>query len=362
MEQRGLDGLTDAADVREGIGWALSHAFTDESASRLRDPWDLSPSKLAGCTRRGAYAIAHTPPSDVPAPAEGCAANLGTYIHQGLLPRMADRVEGATVERQVLLQLAGLKIHADGMRGSVDLDTRDCVVDLKTVSQYRMALIRRVGVLLEHLIQVWAYALARHQEGDTPRWVAVIYLDRTSGDREIFVEPFTVRSALQVINRAVELREHAQDPDNAPRVDITGASILGAGFGYHCDECPFLRRCWGEDATPGRYTPRTHDNLEVERLLVEYLDARAVEAAAARRKEEIATLLGSVRTGVYGAVRYSRGQDVETIDKAATVKLLEELGFDVPMTLRRGSLNIRPVAAMKGDGNVDAVTVENPAG
>lgn len=334
--------LTTEQEVDQVIDQAVARAFVAESASRHRDPHHLGLSSLGGCTRAAAHRIAQTEPSNEVAPDESRAANLGTWQHNGLLPRIADEIDNADHELEVTLRAAGLRI-----KGHVDLPTPEVVVDLKTVGEYRLQLVRRNGAIPAHVIQVAAYGVALLQAGIPVRWLVLIYLDRANGDHEIVTIPFTNRLAMMVIDRVTALSQHAQNPDEAPRVDVGSSRMYGPGFGFVCNECPWLKRCWGQDAEPGRRQTRQYERPDVEALLLEYDTARAAESSAKRRKEELAGLLEGARHGEYGTIRYGRGPDSQIDDGSAAIRVLRDLGIPVPRSWRRGSLNVRLVKSTR---------------
>lgn len=335
-----LGGITDPAEVGKVLTAAVGRAFTAESATRMRRPNHLGLSAISGCTRRCAFAVAQVPASDTPGPGESRAANLGTWTHLGLLPRLAEQFGQAVSEREVTLNAAGLKLT-----GHIDLDLPMMVLDLKTVGEWRLQAVRGEGILPDHLMQVAAYGLARMQEGSGPAWLGVLYLDRASGDEEMIVIPFTNAHVVMVVDRVTEIRSWAdEDPDQAPRRDASGAMLAGPGRTYRCDDCPWMRRCWGDDARPGIRVRREYDDAEVESMLLEYIQLNAVEGPAKRRKAEIAKDLESVRHGVYGPAQYRRGLDTMVDDPHAALVILRTLGYEVPQSPRRAPLSIRLTA------------------
>jgi hypothetical protein len=337
LAQLNLDGILDPAEVAGIVQAAVSRAFTDESATRQREPHHLGISALSSCTRFAAYAIAGTPASDQPEAGEGRAANLGTWEHSGLLPRMATQFASGITEVDVTLRAAGLTIP-----GHIDLDIPSMVLDLKTVGEWRLQAVRQGGAFYDHIMQVAAYAVAKLQAGEPPRWLACLYLDRANGDEQTFVIPFTNGHVMMVIDRVAEIRRWAEDdPDTAPRRDASGAAMSGPGYSFKCNECPWLRRCWGPDAQPGQRYRHDHDSAEVEALLLEYIEINAIEGPAKRRKTEIAEMLGTAKYGTYGAARYNRSPDTIVDDPYAALKILKTLGYEVPQRPKRGTLSIR---------------------
>lgn len=331
-----LTGCTDAGEVEGIVRSSTSRAFREESATRQRDPWHLGISALSGCTRAAAHAIAHTEPSDVHEAGEGRHANLGTWEHAGLLPRLTAQYEGARTEVDVTLRAAGLTIP-----GHIDLDIPGAVLDLKTVGEWRLQAVLRSGAFPGHVMQTAAYAVAKLQAGQPVRWLIILYMDRANGEERAIVTPFTNEHLLLVVDRVAELKAWAQNPDSAPRRDAGGAPMYGPGFTFACNECPFLRRCWGDDARPGERGRQEFDNEEVEALLLEYVHLNGVAGPADRRKKEIDRLLETVRFGDYGPVRYKRGTESLVDDPHRALRILKTLGYEVPQTWRKGQLSIR---------------------
>ena len=324
------------SEIEDDLEQLVSRAFVAESAARHRDPHHLGISALGRCTRKAAHQIAGTTPSHEVRPGEGRAANLGTWHHAGLLPRMESLIDHAKAEVDVKLHAAGITVT-----GHADLVVPGMVIDLKTVGEHRLQYVRRFGPPSEHVMQVAAYGVALLQAGASVSQLSLIYMDRANGDLETFVIPFTNRLAMTVIQRITDLAKLAKDPDSAPREDVSGTLLQGPGFGFHCNECPWIKRCWGAEAEPFERQPRTYSDQAMESLLEEYDRARAVESEARQRKGEILGLLGDASHGEYGTYRYGRDRDTRIDDGAAAIRVLHELGVPVPQTWRRGATRIR---------------------
>jgi hypothetical protein len=325
---------------RDRLAAATRRAFVAESAARQRDPHHFGLSSLGGCRRAAGYTLSRTPVSDPDLPVrEGRAANLGTWEHAGLLPRLAEQLPGASVEVKVRLRVAGLDIP-----GSIDLDDPSTVVDLKTVGEWRLHGVRYASAATyHHLMQAGGYGLSRLQEGRAPTYLAWHYLDRANGDEEIIVRRFTNSLAVQVVDRVEELAQCAESPDDAPRDEP------GPGLSFACDECPWLRRCWGPDAEPGTArVRRAHDDPEVEAALLEYIEARDAESAATRAKKAAEARFEGARYGEYGVVSYRRGRESVTDDPYAAVRKLRALGLDVPQKTKRGQLQVKLIKQKDG--------------
>jgi hypothetical protein len=343
-----LQEITITPEARKAAEWRdrVAAAFRGATAERQRGPHQLGISALGSCTRKAAYAIAHTDPSDDVTPKEGREANLGTAEHEWLLPRLAALVGGARYEVEVSLTAAGLTIV-----GHVDLTTGDDVVDLKTVGEHRLQGVRRTGhPYLDHVTQEAGYGTALLQAGTAPHDLVTIYLDRASGDVEVVVEPFTNDHVLLVVDRVHDLVDWSEDPDHAPRVDIDGRRMLGPGRrgSFACNECPFLRRCWGPLARPDDdqsvdLTPADDD--EIAATLAEYERGRDMERDGKAIKAEAARILDRVKHGTYGPFEYGHTRGSETVDQTAAVELLNRLGYEIPVRSQKGSIRVKRVTS-----------------
>lgn len=317
---------------------AVSGAFKAASQARRRDPFHVGISSVGSCRRAVAYALAKVPVSDDPGPEEGRAANLGTFEHEGLLPRLADQLPGSRHEVDVTVKAADLVLP-----GHIDLDDPTTVLDLKTVGEWRLSGVRWLGAAYDnHRVQVGSYALARLQAGRPPNWVAWLYLDRANGDQYIIVEPFTNALMLTVIDRITELARWRDDPHEAPRDE------RGPGLSIICNKCWWLRECWGPDAVPEQVGPqRVFTDPQIEQALVDYADARTREGQAKKDKEYAEARLSAAAYGTYGRMSYGRGKASTVDDPWASLRLLKSMGIEAPQQTRRGSIKIKVV---KGPG------------
>lgn len=323
-----------AALIRDLTG----RVFANETRRRQdgRDPTRLTMSGLGGCTRACAYSLAGTPASDVPPEEEARSAMLGDVIHAWFLPALAELVGvGAQVEKPVQLRAAGITID-----GTLDMVWNGLVLDLKTVREFRLHGVRRFGTYTEHEAQVYGYALAEHQSGNPVRWVAWLYMDRATGEVEIRVERFTNSRALAVIDRVEKLKLFAQDPDSAPR------EARGPGLSYACNRCPWLRRCWGDDAVPGeigaqRSIAATDPGIEF--ALAMYANATSRQAAAKLDQEFAKAILAAVPPGQYGAWKYRLGKPGKLLDQQQVREDYAALGKEPPEKTSSGRVLISPV-------------------
>lgn len=323
---------------------AVTDAFTAETATRqaARDQLRLSMSGLGGCTRAAAYMVSGTDPSNVPPPEDGRMALLGTWIHEHLLPAMAARMgPDAVVEQPVELHAAGLVIP-----GSLDLATTTGVWDLKSVREWRLHGVRRRGTYSEHRIQVLGYALARYQAGYPVEWVSWLYIDRSTGEVHVEVEPFTNGAALAVVDRLETIRFHTARPDEAPR------DGHGPGLSMACDHCHWLTRCYGPDAVPGEKGAQAYlaaTPAGVEQALALYGQAAATASEAERDKEFAKLVLAKTPPGVYGAWELGRGTPGSTLDTdQIKTDYEEELGRPVPKKPTTGKIIVKPAPRQDG--------------
>lgn len=325
----------------------VTDAFIAENTRRQedRDPTKLTMSGLGSCTRRNAYSVAGIEPTDLPDPEEARMALLGTGIHDWFLPALARIIQANTgacpdVEHRVTLHAVGLEI-----RGNLDLAYDDVLLDLKTVREWKLGGVRRAGAFNEHRLQVQGYALARWQAGHDVRWVAYLYMDRTTGEVEPVVEPFDNESGLEVIRRVDTIKRFADDdPDSAPREG------RGPGVSMVCDRCPWLRRCWGVDAKPGTTGAQTRlatTTPGLNQILNLYVEAAAVAGAAGRDKDFAKLVLERTKPAQYGPYVLNRGKPGEMDDAARMKEILTELGIDIPKKPKAGATSVKPAPTPK---------------
>lgn len=337
MAEMDIGSATNGYDLGRLITEAVGDGFSDETRARYRDPNALGISSLPGCTRAAAFAMSGERPSDVFDTAEARMANIGTWIHQGLLPRLASRLDGV-IEREVTLSASGVSIP-----GHIDVDTPTVTIDLKTVMEWGLQDVRSDGPRKGHWLQVAGYGVARLQAGDPPKYLSIVYLDRSVGDEEVFVTPFVNRHLVDVLERVAEIARWAEDAAVAPRRDAFDVAMYGPGHSSQCDTCPWLRGCWGDDVRTDR-ARHQFDDSEVERLLLEYVELTAAGGRSDRRRHAIVALLEATRYGTYGRASYRRGRGSEVDDQAAACALLRDMGYEVPRRTRRGQLRIRLLA------------------
>jgi len=319
----------------------VAETFEAENTRRQadRDPLGLSMSGLGGCTRRNAYSIAGTPASDTPEPEQARQALLGVGAHDWFLPALARAIEAKTgavcvVEHPVSLTVAGITIA-----GTLDLAFDDVVIDLKTIREWKLGVIRRKGAYDEHRLQVFGYAYGRWQAGHPVRWVAYLYMDRSTGEVQVVVEEFTTAAAETVMRRVEDLNRLAGDPDTARR------DGRGPGVSLICDRCPWLKRCWGPTAVPGTTGPQTilaASTPGLLEILALYVQAAAVAGSAERDKDFAKLVLSCTNPAQYGGYVLHRAGDGVMDDTVRMKAVLGELGIDIPKKLKAGAITVRP--------------------
>lgn len=343
-----------AKTLDRGVGKAFAAANTRGQEAR-RQLFGLSMSYLGGCRRESAYRIAGCEPDPqyvhVMNEDEARAAMVGTWIHDGLLPELAALLAGGEHEMRVELVAPVGDTDDQGVTplikvdGSTDCYTRAAgggVIDLKTVGAYKLGDIDVFGPRNRHRTQVRGYACALVQMGFPVAWTAWVYLDRGDGAVKTVVEPFGEEEYVATLRRVRHLVELSQDPDYAPRDE------RGPGLSWVCDGCPFLRRCWGEGATPGSSKAiAVHDDADIAYAGQQVVDLRTQYNDLEKKIDFFKAQVGKPEAGQYGGVTVTYGRDGEKPDVPAMIKRLEELGEAIPKVPRPGNTYIRRAAQKK---------------
>lgn len=349
-----------AATLERGVGRAFAAANAKGQQAR-RNLFGLSMSYLGGCQRESAYRIAGAEPDpeyvEVMSEEQARAAMVGTWIHDGLLPELADLLHKAEAEMRVELVVPTGPTDDQGVTPLVKIDgSTDCytraagggVLDLKTVGAYKLGDIEEFGARERHRKQVRGYASALVQMGMPVAWTAWLYLDRGDGAVKAVVEPFGQEEYEATLRRVQHLVTLAEDPDYAPRDE------RGPGLSWVCDGCAFLRRCWGEGAEPGDSRAiAVHDDEDVAYAAEQVVVLRAQRTALDKKIDFFKAQVGKPPAGQYGGYTVTYGKDGEKIDAKAAAARLEELGEKVPMVPNPGNTYIRRVskkAVEKGKG------------
>lgn len=344
LPQEAVPVLARALERAAGRVFKRANRAGQEARANL---FGLGMSGLGGCTREAAYRISGTEPSD-PALAvddEARQAMVGTWIHAGFLPELAEILHAAEVEMKVELRVP--LDPADGspspqivtVPGSADCYTGALgggVIDLKTIGAYKLGEIDHHGAHEEHRKQVRGYASACCQLGLPVTWIAWLYMDRANGDVHVVVEPFGDKEYEATLSHVRRLWEAGQRPDYAPRTE------RGPGLSWKCDVCPWLRRCWGPDAEPGDSRAlAVHEDEEIALAARRFRELSDEIAVLEKEKERYDAMVGTARRGVYGEVSVTYGKDGEKLDEKEALAALELHGINPPMKPRKGSRFIR---------------------
>lgn len=285
-------------------------------------------SELGGCPRAVAYKASGTEPSD-PENSHP-AAMIGTWLHEILLPLMADAWGG----------LHSIKVVArwDGLPevpGEVDLalPAEKTVLDLKTGTENKMQQVVRDGAANpRHRIQAHTYAAFLREVGMDIDWVSVLYLGRSRGEHVTFTEPFD-----QVVvdeGRAwyEKVLGYVDDPDAAPRGE------KGPGLSIVCDGCPFRTRCW-----PNRQASIVDEggSAAVGEALAGYADAAARKSLAEKDQKFYSAILSGTEAGEYGVYRLAWQRGKEYLDQPTARAMLTQVGLVPPVKFGRPSIAVK---------------------
>lgn len=322
--------------VAEYYTRAVERAFDRAGAARARDVHALSMSQVGKCLRQSAFKVAGTPPDASWREHYRREAEMGTWLHEGLLPALGDRdapapgAEGpasavcttGTNETAQVLRAAGLEIPGTYDRYEPDAPHGPTLMDLKTVGDWmwNRVLDPRQGMPQEYVWQSMAYATALLQQGKPVEWLVWIFEHRATGEDWVVVQPFTPDDAVEVLRRVADIvRASAKptDPRLSPREAPGPSAWLKRSFSP-CDSCPWLEQCWGQ-ARPG-VAPQASAAQETPqggpRAVAAYAAERTVKASGEDGMAFSRALMTGIPTGVYedpdnpgSWLRYSRARN-----------------------------------------------------
>lgn len=329
--------VIDAAFVEARVEARMSNAFRLDTRRRQqhRRPDRITLSMVGSCLRKLAYALSGTPCSEPLQHEEGRQAAIGTWIHLHLLPLMQELTPGAMIELAVVLRAAGLELHGSLDWLWVDPETGEAEVgDVKSVREWKINVIDRIGVIEEHEYQVWSYALATAQLFERlnlpykVRWVWWLYIDRSTGQVRVKATEFTNEQAYAVLTRVALIKKSAAAPDKAKQ------EARGPGISPVCDGCRWLRTCWDEDARPGERGPQRILALTPEGIL-EALGllhtANGVKNAAEKDIEFAKLVLAGTPDGDYGPYKLKRRPTGKMLDQKYVRQDYATRGQEPPM-------------------------------
>lgn len=326
-------------------------------------------SSIGGCPREAAYGLQGVPADPEWAVTPSISSWIGQAVHRTLLPALAtllsgEAVEGATYELAVpwtpaLPSEQGLPPELRRLppiTGHVDLPVPSGVIDLKTVSRHGLDRAKREGPKGRNLLQVHSNAAGLIDAGRDITWVGLLLvctessLDRQDHNGLLYVQPLDpalVASAAEWWRGVVD-----SPPEQQERTE------RGPGLSFACDECRWLRRCWGPDAEPGRVGPQSLLAVESDAVVsaltmyqeagARITDAGRAERAAKADQEWARALIAGADEGTYvgkgGRMVDLRIKPGSTrLDQAEARAALEAAGLPVPMKRDRDRVVITDV-------------------
>lgn len=203
--------------------WARELFWAADALSARSVQAHIGPSEVGDpCDRAVASKVQGLPPLRV---SGGSLASIaGTGIHDWIAQRLAD-LYGNTAR-----YLVETRVEYRGISGTSDLYDRRLrrVVDWKTVSQSKLARIRRSPEFTpQWRVQTAIYAAGMEARGESVEEVSIVLVPREGSIDDIFAltMPFDRSIADAAIDRVERLRE-------------TDVSTLGTCSGPFCDYCP----------------------------------------------------------------------------------------------------------------------------
>lgn len=303
-------------EVLEAFDLALHHG----PEAPYRHLGGLSMSSLGGCRRQGAYWLSETPPAEREHDPDNHAAEVGTALHEVLLPRVAEDLEGQFEVIGYLPPEFGVEVP-----GTVDLDLGNAVVDLKTVGRTSFDLLHapKVGWRM----QVTAGAVARGAAT-----CGVVVLCRDTGRLKGW--EWATEEEVPALEEWLDAADH--DPEEVPR------DFRGPGLDRECDWCPFAAVCWPEVEGAEPQAVLVKDDADTARMLEAYLDARSRKEQAEADMKFARSCLSGSEEGQYGSValRWKHSKGRESLDATAAKQILEDAGLPVPIKVSEGSTSI----------------------
>jgi hypothetical protein len=344
VRDTGVDELLTSGRLLPAV---LDHLESNHPRSQQLYPGHSS---VGRCRRQAGYGYSGVPADDGYARSGSVAAWVGTAVHTAFLPVLRNLLAPARIELSTTW--APRVTHGDTppITGHVDLYRRrsELALDLKTVSRHQLDLVRREGARLKDLLQLHANAASLNAEGKPCTRVALLYvctetsMDRSDGEGLLYVQEVDPELTATVVRWWAEVT--STPVDELPRDE------RGPGLSFSCDWCPFLRRCWGEDAMPGQVGAQAVVAVEDDAIasalqLLADANTRYTDAGRAQRKAEAdkdfaAAILTGTAEGAYSS---ASGQTYELswkpgqmrLDQQEAARLLEELNIGVPR--KRGS-------------------------
>lgn len=347
---------TEVPFVVESINGLVGAAFRTANDKRARSQQSaLGMSELGGCRRQASFKTLGIEPTNprnerLDVFADSREAMIGTMIHDLVLPQIEAMSLTAKIEQPVVLKFPGLP----EIPGSADMVDEDVLVDLKTLGHNSVRSVESNGPQKKHIWQTHGYAQALIDSGHQINSIALVYIDRSNGQVvHVHYQQFDPLVVEEIEAWWIEVNS-TDDPMDLPRDE------RGPGLSRTCDWCPWLKACWGEGAVPGgtgiqarvlEEFPDDERTHEVERVLLDYIEAHRAEKAAKEAKAYAREVLSATDEGVYGSMVLKRTRETvtEVLDVDAAKDVLLSNGLPLPMTERINTsrLMVKPKSAAK---------------
>jgi hypothetical protein len=329
---------------------------TAERAKRADGRWQVSPSDVGSCPRQVWYREA-PPDGYVPLPEDTRKADAGTAFHAGITEARAALYPWR--EHKVRIVIPGL--DRDGEGDEYDPITAT-LEDWKTAGKATWDHIGVHGPRERAWKQGFIYAYALRLAGRLVERVRLRYINRETGEEEVFTREYDEAYALAALGELVNL---------VTMLDA-GLEPLRAGRGPDvdplCDLCPARMHCWNIPAaraaglTPQTYTvhgpnPTAEDPQVV--WAVEEAGRARLERLDREKDEKAYKALADVPEGVYGTFEVTRGGGRKAQHKEAFEELLTRLEEwnATPEDERPPLLSIIPAVRMKPFKKLEIVPV-----
>jgi hypothetical protein len=282
----------------------LVEAFRRYSAETMPRPevrdgqFKVGPSDYGRCPRSIWYR--ENPPDGFrPLPEDKRAAEVGSMIHDAALAARRHLYPWRHIEQPVVvpgLDRPGRPDDYDPITGILD--------DVKTAGRWKWDMVGQDGPPDEWWGQVHIYGLAKQAQGHHVTHVRITVINRENGREEPFMRPFDEAYAkrcldwlLGVLTR-LDLGEELERNRPGPSTDPLCQRCFARVHCWNLDEAKELGRS-GESLTLlGRHPAEA----EIEKVGLEYVQARDERLAAHKVEKELAAVVDGIPLGTYGEV------------------------------------------------------------
>lgn len=233
--------------LTEAVGAAFSAFTAKQTAKRGLRNGRISISAIGACQKRAAFLAAGTPYSDDASQDENRTANLGTWIHDVLIPLLAEFFTSVQddpdmvvlAHKDVVLKALGWEIEGE-MDLYVQIGSYAVVIDLKTTREWNIDRVNLNGAWPSEQMQVDGYGVAALQMNLPVTHTATIHLARDNGIEAINIRPFGSANVQAVFDQVKEVIKNSKNPHWVVTTE------RGPAKSVVCRGCPFRTTCWGE--------------------------------------------------------------------------------------------------------------------